>query len=530
MAANGSAAGAIVARATGGDGRLRSWKEIGRWFGVDERTVKRWEESRGLPIHRVPGDARAPVFAYEVELTEWLNSRRAPAVEVPVRAVTVPVRPRRFPVALALAGILLVLVTLLAWQGWRSAAAGRREASERVADVRQLARAQVVSLNGRLENLPGTVRMRAALAQEAATMLARVAAAPDAEPGLRQEAAEAYRRLAAIQNATDRPSLRDRPAARATLGLALRLVDGDRTPAGRWLAARILVDAARQAAADGAVALAPAMLARAADKVRGGPASLQDELLLGAGEIAVWQGDYGRARKLVAKVRSGNQDDRDAVLRRLRGLETGAEARFYADDIAASLAGYRMVEAEAAAALARWPDDPRFRWSLQRQQWNLGTTLVGMDRSAEALDPLRASRDGWLAMARSDPEDEALASWVRTARESYGEALAHAGRTTAAIDELSLSLAGRRAWLAGQPDNAERRRALIVGLVPLGNALATAGRRGEACALYSEAAAMAKRMAASSNLTALDRDSVIKELHDGAARNCPEIDVGRPFA
>ncbi len=54
--------------------RLDSWKEIASFFGRDERTVKRWEKERGLPVHRVPGSARGGVFAYAEELTVWLRS------------------------------------------------------------------------------------------------------------------------------------------------------------------------------------------------------------------------------------------------------------------------------------------------------------------------------------------------------------------------------------------------------------------------------------------------------------------------
>jgi tetratricopeptide (TPR) repeat protein len=53
--------------------RLDSWKEIAAFFGRDERTVKRWEKERGLPVHRVPGSARGGVFAYAEELAEWLT-------------------------------------------------------------------------------------------------------------------------------------------------------------------------------------------------------------------------------------------------------------------------------------------------------------------------------------------------------------------------------------------------------------------------------------------------------------------------
>jgi hypothetical protein len=54
--------------------RLDSWKEIAAFFGRDERTVKRWEKERGLPVYRVPGSARGTVFAYAEELAEWLQA------------------------------------------------------------------------------------------------------------------------------------------------------------------------------------------------------------------------------------------------------------------------------------------------------------------------------------------------------------------------------------------------------------------------------------------------------------------------
>jgi tetratricopeptide (TPR) repeat protein len=54
--------------------RLDSWKEIASFFGRDERTVKRWERSRSLPVHRIPGGERGGVFVYTEELKRWLNT------------------------------------------------------------------------------------------------------------------------------------------------------------------------------------------------------------------------------------------------------------------------------------------------------------------------------------------------------------------------------------------------------------------------------------------------------------------------
>jgi TolB-like protein len=55
--------------------RLDSWKEIATFLGRAERTVKRWETERGLPVHRVPGGGRSAVFAFQDELAEWLKGR-----------------------------------------------------------------------------------------------------------------------------------------------------------------------------------------------------------------------------------------------------------------------------------------------------------------------------------------------------------------------------------------------------------------------------------------------------------------------
>ena len=54
--------------------RLKSWKQIAAFFGTDERTVKRWEEKRGLPVRRLPGATKATVYADVAELERWLKS------------------------------------------------------------------------------------------------------------------------------------------------------------------------------------------------------------------------------------------------------------------------------------------------------------------------------------------------------------------------------------------------------------------------------------------------------------------------
>jgi tetratricopeptide (TPR) repeat protein len=58
----------------GNGDRLDGWKAIASYLDRSERTVKRWEATRGLPTHRIPGQGKRAVFAWAGELDEWLRS------------------------------------------------------------------------------------------------------------------------------------------------------------------------------------------------------------------------------------------------------------------------------------------------------------------------------------------------------------------------------------------------------------------------------------------------------------------------
>jgi len=55
--------------------RLGSWKEIATYLGQGVRTVQRWEVQLKLPVHRVRGGGRGPVFAFTIEIDAWLRER-----------------------------------------------------------------------------------------------------------------------------------------------------------------------------------------------------------------------------------------------------------------------------------------------------------------------------------------------------------------------------------------------------------------------------------------------------------------------
>lgn len=89
--------------------RLSGWKEIAAYLGRDQRTVRRWEQDRGLPIRRIPGDGQPTVFAYVDELSDWLDGRAPGAVAPEDAVVAGSARSRARPWLLAGFALAVVL-------------------------------------------------------------------------------------------------------------------------------------------------------------------------------------------------------------------------------------------------------------------------------------------------------------------------------------------------------------------------------------------------------------------------------------
>jgi len=128
--------------------RLGSWKEIAGFFDCDERTLRRWEKERGLPIHRTPGGAGGKVFAYTEELSAWLAASRnsaamesrAPSVAVlPATAPRAPIQPRWKTARMVLAAMIGLGVVGLAllYRSPVPGGSGSRPGRSTVAPVRQ---------------------------------------------------------------------------------------------------------------------------------------------------------------------------------------------------------------------------------------------------------------------------------------------------------------------------------------------------------------------------------------------------------
>jgi tetratricopeptide (TPR) repeat protein len=108
--------------------RLVGWKAIGAAIGRDARTARRWEQERGLPVHRVAGGGRDVVWADPEALKNWMSGGRGePAAPLPESPLPEPSQPEPSPdpvaarpkprlVLAGAAGLLLAVVGFSLWQ------------------------------------------------------------------------------------------------------------------------------------------------------------------------------------------------------------------------------------------------------------------------------------------------------------------------------------------------------------------------------------------------------------------------------
>lgn len=150
--------------------RLDSWKEIAAYLKRDQRTVRRWEQEKGLPVHRVGRNKGASVYAYPAELEAWLD-RQDEAAAPPTPAPAGPAVPATRP-WLAVSAALIVVAMAAGWALWRHRP--KPTAAGPVAPASAAIRSLVVLP---LNNLSGSGRQdyfAAALSDELTTDLAQL--------------------------------------------------------------------------------------------------------------------------------------------------------------------------------------------------------------------------------------------------------------------------------------------------------------------------------------------------------------------
>ncbi|HYK87147.1 MAG TPA: tetratricopeptide repeat protein [Acidobacteriota bacterium] len=118
-------------------GTLHSWKEIAAHLRHGVRTVQRWEESEGLPVHRHAHAKRDSVYAYAAELDAWWISHQAMLEQADkpeaILPEELPAGRKKAPLRLFLliSGAILVVLLVAAgvWLRWGIPRLGTRALS-----------------------------------------------------------------------------------------------------------------------------------------------------------------------------------------------------------------------------------------------------------------------------------------------------------------------------------------------------------------------------------------------------------------
>lgn len=69
---------------------LESWKQIAAYLDRSERTVRRWEASEGLPVHRREHEKQDTIFAFKHEIEAWSRLRTRFPASLPVNEFDAP--------------------------------------------------------------------------------------------------------------------------------------------------------------------------------------------------------------------------------------------------------------------------------------------------------------------------------------------------------------------------------------------------------------------------------------------------------
>src|SRR5262249_42450837 len=115
---------------------LNSWKEISNYIGRGVRTVQRWEELYGLPVHRAAGRDRSAVYALSDEVDAWLRMGKMHEVPKAHREVT-PQAAEQYPSIVERTSTLIERLRLLRQQSQkiRSQLERNRHENSRSADL-----------------------------------------------------------------------------------------------------------------------------------------------------------------------------------------------------------------------------------------------------------------------------------------------------------------------------------------------------------------------------------------------------------
>jgi tRNA A-37 threonylcarbamoyl transferase component Bud32/tetratricopeptide (TPR) repeat protein len=421
-------------------------------------------------------------------------------------------RHRRSVIASGLALLALALAGGFAVANHLRAESARAAEEERIADLRSVSHYLLFELQAEMARQPNSLAMRTRIAERLQIYLDRMASDSRATPLVRMEVAEGLEKLAEQQGAPGQANLGQPEQARRNLERAAGLVKGLSGERAAILRAEIGMDLSRLSIIyDHDLKRADALLQAADGEIEtAGDAagSLRTVWHVDHATLLAWQNRYeesiAAARQAMASPLP--DDPRAAALLSARIADALAESTFYNGDHEGAVAPYRRQFTILSDAVKRWPADAKVRRDFARSTWALGTTLIDLGRSSEALPLLERGVAETRAMTATDRDDADAQRMLRILEVAYAQALSGVGRADEAIEVMAATIERRRAaWLA-KPTEAMSQRDYAVGIAAYGDLLAQNGRTEQACGIYSEAEAMFDRLMKRGQFIEVDRD------------------------
>jgi eukaryotic-like serine/threonine-protein kinase len=426
---------------------------------------------------------------------------------------------------LATAAVALGVLYVRAEQARVEADLARRKAEQRFAEVRQLSRYMLFDMYDRLDNVPRTLMLRRDLADAAQRYLDGLSKDPDAPIAVKLEVIEGLRRLAQVQATPGKASLALVPQARRNLGLAQQLAEsltavGADAETRTEVLARVLLARVRlNLGVDLDVARAHTTLDQAEKLVNTGLTSnsaiirqaLLSDVAALRSEALQWQGKYQEAIAVttaeLARSRPPEESwTRVQTLEVARLYDLQAEAIYYSGKPPAAEAPYRKQLQLLQALQKKLPDDMQVARQAQRAAWALGTTLLELQRPAEAEPILAEAQRGAGELRRLDPQDPTLVRSETVLLLAHAQALVGLKRFDAAIPVFRAGVALRLAARQASPDDFGVLRDYAVAVNMLADALADAGQPRAACAEYATSRRLFSELQSAGKLTQLDQD------------------------
>lgn len=435
----------------------------------------------------------------------------------------------------AIALILLATSVVTTVQYWRAERA-RAEAEARFAEVRSLSRFLLFDVYDRLADAPGTVAVRARLAETARTYLDRLNSVPNAPADLQLDLARSYRRLATIQGLSGTSNLGQPELAQVSLRRAETLLAPlaqDDPGNANILTERGWIGLANWTLASDTKGESPNGAAMrdfaAALRLHPNNGEARLGLLISRSNQAFDLEKADRHAEAIAEAAEALSAVRaapwpadlrtEARMLEMRLINRMGDAHYYSGDLNAALAAYREGADLARDELAKGPS---LRWEdrLAEADFNVGSTLADLARGRPRALAITSAAIERLRGVLSTGQDAALELRLIILLGEKSLILDGLGHSAEAAEISGQQIAMRESRLAAQPGDVTRKRDLVVALAAHAELLAKVGERNRACGAIQRGLGLMDALAQGTDLAARDRRTEYAKFKTARERYC----------